>query len=147
MRARVWIRALAGLGLAACASDAPPPAPPPQPSSADIAGSRAAAAAAEERGVRFRAVGNEPGWLLEVGPATIHFIWDTGAQQATFPDAAVVRGEPGIRVIETRNDARELHVRIGPGPCHDSMSGEVFDSTVQVQLDRERPFRGCGELL
>ena len=145
MRIRGWEGALAALGLIACASDAPSLEPPPAPASADIGGSRAVTAAARERGVRFRAVGNEPGWILEVGPQAIHFVWDTGARQATFPDVVPVRGEPGIRRIETRTDSHQLHVRIGPGPCHDSMSGEAFENTVQAQLDDEPPFRGCGQ--
>jgi len=40
----------------------------------------------------------------------------------------------------------ELTIMIEGQPCHDSMSGEPFDTTVKVILDGKK-YRGCGKAL
>ena len=126
--------AVAALLMLACA----------EPSSPDIEGSRAVAERARQRGVSFRALGNEPGWLLEVGPEALLLIWDTGAQRDTFPLPEAVAAPAGERLLQTSNPRRRLRVRIAPGPCHDTMSGERFADTVEVRLGGDPPLRGCG---
>jgi uncharacterized membrane protein len=39
-----------------------------------------------------------------------------------------------------------MTVRVVPGPCVDTMSGELAMSTVQVELDG-KTYRGCGDAL
>jgi uncharacterized membrane protein len=115
-----------------------------EPTSPDIEGSRAVAERARARGVSFRAVGNEPGWLLELGPAAALLVWDTGAQRDTFPLPEAAAGPAGERVLETANPRHRLRIRIAAGPCHDSMSGERFAESVEIRLDADPPLRGCG---
>lgn len=136
--------ALAAGLLLACAERHSPGG---EPASADIQGSRALAAAARERGVSFRALGNEPGWLLELGPEATLLVWDTGARRDSFPlpESGSARG--GERVLETANARHRLRIRVTPGPCHDAMSGERFADRVEVRLDEEPALRGCGESL
>ncbi|MGH7313777.1 MAG: hypothetical protein ACREJV_11430 [Candidatus Rokuibacteriota bacterium] len=43
-------------------------------------------------------------------------------------------------------EAHRLTVRIRPTPCVDTMSGDRYASTVEVELDG-RAYRGCGEAL
>ena len=115
-----------------------------EPSSPDIEGSRELAARAAERGVVYRAVGNEPGWHLELGPDAARLVWDTGAQRASFPLPRAAPAAAGERQLETANADHRLRVRIAPGPCHDTMSGERFAETVEIRLDEDPPLRGCG---
>ena len=85
--------------------------------------------AAKLRGVAFRAVGQEPGWLLEI-----------------------TNGE-AILLVEDKS-ARKTVFQTGPGtsvtiegiPCNDSMSGESFQTTVTVTLDG-KTYTGCGRAL
>jgi uncharacterized membrane protein len=39
-----------------------------------------------------------------------------------------------------------MTVRVLPGPCVDTMSGDLVASTVQIELDG-KTYRGCGEAL
>jgi len=98
-------------------------------------------------GVHFRAVGNEPGWYLEIGPERIVLVADYGASRFEFPAV-----EPGVdesnrtAVYETTGGEQRLSVTIETRRCTDAMSGESFESTVSVSLDA-RLLHGCGKSL
>lgn len=99
---------------------------------------------ARRRGVKFRAIGQEPGWLLEVLRERIELRYDYGQERASVP-LPPRRVDPvsGASVYAARTEAHVLEVRITPLACSDVMSGESFPSTVEVRLDG-REFRGCG---
>jgi len=95
-------------------------------------------------GANFRAVGNEPGWNLEILTGSrIVLVADYGASRVErpLPQPAVERD-----ARTTRWDAGELIVEVIGRPCHDSMSGESFESTVVVTWGRQI-LRGCGRAL
>ncbi len=98
---------------------------------------------ARRRGVDFRAVGNEPGWHLEIQRGRqLLYVGDYGEQRVTMPD-------PGVQVVgenrsyRARTEAGELAVEIFATPCFDSMSGEAFAAAVTVTLNG-RQLHGCG---
>ncbi|HSJ06194.1 MAG TPA: MliC family protein [Longimicrobiales bacterium] len=98
------------------------------------------------RGVRFRAVGQEPGWYLEVEEAgAMRFVGDYGERTVITPaPAPTVTGErTEYRAV---TDAHELHVLIEGRPCSDAMSGERFPATVTVTVDGDA-YHGCGRWL
>jgi len=101
---------------------------------------------AASRGVDFRALGNEPGWLLEVrdgGHLTL--IVDYGARRVMVADpGAEQRG--GATVYDATTADHQLQVIIRRQPCRDTMSGEPFEARVEVRLDG-RTYRGCGRWL
>jgi putative lipoprotein len=100
---------------------------------------------AAARGVRFRAIGNEPGWLLEVGhgerPA-LHAELDYGGRivdlQGLRPAGDGWTGESA--------DGTAVAVEVERGDCSDGMSGAGFEAAVQLRLG-ETLYRGCGAWL
>ena len=105
---------------------------------------------AKLRGVDFRAVGNEPGWHLEIdADERIVFVGDYGQRRVVVPTPA-----PEIdRTVRTttyhaQTEAHTLTVVIEAQPCQDTMSDAepTFPATVTVRLDGER-YRGCGRAL
>ena len=103
-------------------------------------------AEAQRQGVDFRAVGNEPGWVLDLFEADrIRFVYDYGQQEAVVPaPEPTVAAEQTVYHAET--EAHTLTVTITETPCTDTMSGERFETTVTVELDG-RAYRGCGRSL
>ena len=101
---------------------------------------------AKLRGVAFRAIGQEPGWLLEItNGVEILLVTDYGSTRMNLPYV-----EPVIYQQERRTrfvlDAYNIVIEIRGVPCRDSMSGEEFQVSVTIkQTDRE--LQGCGRAL
>ena len=143
---------LVALALSACAAPPPPPAPPP------AAAPVAQAAPVEprvpwdpwqdaaSRGIDFRAVGNEPGWYLEVDyEGAMRILWAYGEQQATVPATRpIVRGS--ITTIESSGGGHTVRADVEPGPCNDGMSDQSYPLNVTVVVDGTT-LRGCGRWL
>ncbi len=136
--------ALLWLGLAACAA-------PAQDRTGAVAREEALAAtnvwhAAKLRGVTFRAVGQEPGWLLEITKGQgILLVTDYGEQRFEWPYV-----EPRVDAEERRTEfileAHDTVLEIRGVRCHDSMSGEAFEVTVTIR-QHDRELQGCGRAL
>jgi putative lipoprotein len=97
------------------------------------------------RGVTFRAVGQEPGWVLDIAADSIAFTGDYGEwtmRMATPPPV------PADGATTWAAQAGERHLRIvaEPTSCADIMSGEIFPWSVRVVLD-DRAWTGCGRRL
>lgn len=101
---------------------------------------------ARARGATFRAVGQEPGWTLEIIPGDrIVVVADYGERHLAVPDPGpsiegartvyhTVTGDHDVRIIITRES------------CRDTMSGERFDHSVTLTVDG-RTWHGCGRYL
>lgn len=95
------------------------------------------------RGVVFRAMGQEPGWLVEIEAGGLMIVLlDYGTERietaAPAPDRTARGTEYG-----TRTGERDIRVLIEDRPCRDVMSGEPFPSTVTLTIDG-RALDGCG---
>jgi uncharacterized membrane protein len=103
---------------------------------------------AKLRGVSFRAVGQEPGWHLEITDGQqIRLVTAYGAQPYTFPTPVpVVNQASATTRYVTEHSGHELLVLIEGKRCYDTMSGEAFAVTVTLRLDG-REYRGCGRPL
>lgn len=102
---------------------------------------------ARARGVEFRASGNEPGWTWELLPDRTVFVAGYGTLRVATPRPSPQSGPtPGETVHAAITDAHRLTVRIRDTACVDSMSGERYGATVEVDLDG-RSYRGCGDAL
>lgn len=97
-------------------------------------------------GYDYRAVGQEPGWVLEIDEDRwIRYSGDYGATTVVTPVSPPVDSAAGT-VLHSRTDAHELRVYIAPGPCEDAMSGEAYADHVEVTVDGVE-LKGCGEEL
>jgi putative lipoprotein len=103
---------------------------------------------AKLRGVDFRALGNEPGWYLEISEKTkLMFVSNYGQSRYEFTLAAPVTDQAARMTSYTATDGRHtVTVVIEGRVCHDTMSGENFESTVLVRFNNEE-YRGCGRAL
>lgn len=101
--------------------------------------------AASARGVGFRAVGNEPGWLVELGTGqapSLHAELDYGERRIDLArtDAAQDR----FRGRTADGTTVELQAR--REACQDDMSGEAFPASAVLTVG-DRTYRGCGRFL
>ena len=96
----------------------------------------------------FRAVGQEPGWQLEIrNGSEMRLTYDYGKGTAVTPAPRTqLDAQTGTRTLHAKTEANDLRVEIVPVACSDSMSGKAFKSTVTVTLNG-RTFSGCGENL
>jgi len=102
---------------------------------------------ARARGGTVRATGNEPGWLLEIGPAdTLTFEDHYGASRRTFTAVRTLPGDGDDVVLEGGSGAATIRVTLRQQSCQDSMSGDGFPTTVVVDVDGQRR-QGCGTTL
>jgi uncharacterized membrane protein len=101
---------------------------------------------AKLRGVAFRAVGQEPGWLLEItNGEEILIITDYGSNRASMPYV-----EPVVYQEERRTQyvvgEYNTTIEIRGEPCTDTMSGESFEVSVTLFLNNKE-LHGCGRAL
>ena len=101
---------------------------------------------AKLRGVAFRAIGQEPGWLLEITTGEeILLVTNYGEDRAAYPyvEPVVFHGE---RRTEYRLPEYDTIIEIRSEPCADSMSGEQFAASVTVSR-ADAKLAGCGQAL
>lgn len=112
-----------------------------------VENSRAVWDAARDRGIMFRAVGQEPGWLLEIDSASITLITDYGADTVALPVPQPGR-DPASRttVYRALSEEASVLVTIREESCVDTMSGERFSRAVTAVVNA-RTLTGCGRQL
>ncbi len=100
---------------------------------------------AKERNISFRAVGNEPGWSVEVGQGktpALHLEMYYGEQKtAVAKTEATPEGFFGNAA-----DGTEIQVLIDRKTCIDDMSAQEFEASVLLKVG-DRDYRGCGVFL
>ncbi len=101
---------------------------------------------AKLRGVAFRAIGQEPGWFLEITNGTeILLVTDYGQNRNSYPyvDPVVYQGE---RRTQYLLEGHGIIVEIRGQHCTDVMSGEEFEVSVSIIMT-DRRLEGCGRAL
>jgi putative lipoprotein len=103
---------------------------------------------AKLNGIDFRAVGNEPGWYLEIKRGDIIvFVGDYGQSRYQFATPAPFSDQQARKTTYRVDDGgHDLMIVIEGRSCGDTMSDETFESTVTVTLDGKK-YRGCGRAL
>lgn len=101
--------------------------------------------AAKLRGVAFRAIGQEPGWLLEITNGEEILVVTNYGQAKESYAYVEPQEDKAARKTVFQIDA-DTRVLIEGKPCTDSMSGESFEVTVTVTLGTET-LKGCGRAL
>ena len=104
---------------------------------------------AKLNGVDFRAVGNEPGWYLEIYEGNkIRFVADYGKvryKDINLPDPQIIPNTHKT-VYTFVIDEHVLEISIEAKLCRDTMVDEQYENTVIVNLD-DKKYIGCGRPL
>ncbi len=96
-------------------------------------------------GMQFRAIGQEPGWLVEVTSDSLRFTWAYGQHEVTAPRPD--RETDAGRILYTaETDRGTVRVEAKPQQCTDPMNGRLFSHTVTVTLAGDT-HTGCGRPL
>lgn len=99
---------------------------------------------ARAAGVEFRAVGQEPGWMVDIYRRhRIVLLLDYGETQLELPRPAPTSPGEGVTRYETQGGGHSAAITIRHTPCADAMSGQPYPSSVEVVVDG-RSLRGCG---
>ncbi|HET8727046.1 MAG TPA: hypothetical protein VFO41_06005 [Alphaproteobacteria bacterium] len=99
------------------------------------------------RGVDFRAIGQEPGWLVDIEDGErITVLTDYGQSRTIVPAPAPETDGQARTTYFVATGTHTLTVVLEDAPCQDVMSGEAFPVTVTMELDGQA-YRGCGRYL
>ena len=101
---------------------------------------------AKLKGVAFRAVGNEPGWILEIYSDEKVDFWTANGQDKT--GFKIIEQHSNITSTEYKMASKynTLFVRIEARNCQDTMVQRSYESTVYINFDGSE-LRGCGQAL
>lgn len=99
-------------------------------------------AEAKARGIEFRAVGNEPGWFMDVDVGrTVKLVLDYGERTVNVP-APARWSAGGANSFASAGDT-PVSIAVTPGRCSDGMSDAVYPASVKVEVGG-KTYAGCG---
>ncbi|ANP45315.1 COG3650 family protein [Candidatus Viadribacter manganicus] len=99
---------------------------------------------ARAAGVDLRAIGQEPGWIVDIyTQGRIVALLDYGQTHLEFPLPEPTAPTEDATRFETQADGHALSITYRRLPCQDAMSGESYPATVEVIFDG-RTLNGCG---
>lgn len=99
---------------------------------------------ARERGVRYRGTGNEPGWVVEIGPdSRLLYAGNYGQDRREFDNLMQREGSrAGVLTFDAGAGSQRITVTVSLTACDDDMSGAEFDFRMEVEVGDKR-LRGC----
>ena len=103
---------------------------------------------AKLNGADFRAIGNEPGWNMEIrNRLKLILVTGYGSERQDF-DLSEPETDQAARTTryKFKQSEHEMSLVISGEPCSDSMSGEKFESRVEIILNGQS-LHGCGRAL
>lgn len=104
-------------------------------------------AVAKLRGIDFRAMGQEPGWILEITEGEqIKYIGNYGQDTVYTPAPEPKVQTSGKTIYRAETKAHSLSIQIRDSSCTDAMNGAQFPATVHIQINGEK-YKGCGKKL
>ncbi len=99
---------------------------------------------ARAAGVDFRAVGQEPGWIVDIYTQDrIVALLDYGETRLEFPRTEPTYPAEGSTRYESQANGHTLSITYRRFPCEDTMSGQPYPSAVEVVVNG-RTLNGCG---
>ncbi|MEL7833107.1 MliC family protein [Fodinibius sp. N2] len=105
-------------------------------------------AAAELRGIDFRALGQEPGWIIEIRQnEQTQYIGNYGKDTLYFSTPKPRRNNSGNTTYDMRGKNNTLNVTITDSSCTDTMSGFEYPQTVAITVNDTTTYNGCGRYL
>jgi uncharacterized membrane protein len=101
---------------------------------------------ARSRGIDVRALGNEPGWFLEIdNEKWMRLLYAYGERQATTPVPKPIVAD-GATIYEAEGGGHSLRAQFAESRCNDGMSDQEYPLTVTVTIDGV-DLHGCGRRL
>ncbi|MFY0664543.1 MAG: YbaY family lipoprotein [Natronospirillum sp.] len=103
-------------------------------------------AEARERGVHFRAVGNEPGWVIELVAGDrqqLRLLLDYGVRELIDNDAEV---DADRSVFRAELEDEAAVITLTEQTCSDTMSGQEFPVQAVLEFE-EQTLTACGRFL
>lgn len=98
-------------------------------------------------GYDFRAVGQEPGWMVEIAEGRrVHVLADYGEVEFFTSAPRIETGPDGATVHRADSELGEVVVSVREEACEDVMSGQRFPRSVTLALEG-RVLEGCGTRL
>ncbi len=102
---------------------------------------------AKARGIAFRGIGTEPGWLVEVGAGenpALHAELDYGERKIDLAHAQVFTGASGY--AGTTSDGVEVELQLQREACSDGMSDQTYPVSTKLSVG-DTTYTGCGRFL
>lgn len=105
-----------------------------------------------ENGIYFRGMGNEPEWSLKISEKAIEFT----SLKSGFESFKSVHVEPiramdaNVKMYQVATESGTMNIQIMQQECVNTMSGEKFLYSVQVDLVKNKlaaQFKGCGNYI
>ncbi|MDX1581164.1 MAG: hypothetical protein R3360_06020, partial [Alphaproteobacteria bacterium] len=93
--------------------------------------------------IPYRALGQEPGWILKVAEDSFSLLAQYGEIEVSGAAPVLSTTETGHR-ITAKTGGYEITAVVDYQPCHDIMSGEPFPHTVTLTYNGTT-VTGCGE--
>jgi len=98
-------------------------------------------------GIDFRALGNEPGWLVDVYVDDRFDVqWRYGERTAELPYMRPEMPDESTTVFRSETDEHSHVMTLKAGGCTDTMSGFAFPVAVTIRIDGSE-YTGCGRPL
>lgn len=98
-------------------------------------------------GVDFRALGNEPGWIVDVYAGDRFDVqWRYGERTADLPYVDPDIPDDSTTIFRSETADHSLVMTLRAGGCTDSMSGIAFPFSVSIEIDGSE-YTGCGRPL
>ncbi len=108
---------------------------------------RAVWEAARLRGVDFMAMGNEPGWSMEIAGNSVLLVSDYGSSRYRIDNAERTTDQQARATVYRGHDqGKEIGVTLESKACNDTMADTSYETTVTVRLG-EQTLYGCGRAL
>ena len=102
---------------------------------------------ARTRAIDFRAVGQEPAWVVELKQGDhITAVLDYGATSLLLPTPSGKNAADGTLTYDASTDTDHLVLSIKEKTCVDAMSGESHPTTVDLTVN-DKAYHGCGDWL
>lgn len=99
------------------------------------------------RGIDFMAMGNEPGWTLEITSNSLLLVSDYGNSRYYIANAErEADAQTQSTVYRGTDQGKAIQVTLKTETCNDTMADASYQTSVKIKLG-EQTLQGCGETL
>ncbi len=101
---------------------------------------------ARQRGTLVRAVGQEPGWIVEITTTGTLVLTDYGQSRQVLPAPVTTQTADSEAVLyRITGQQQRIELVVTKTTCRDSMSGEAYPAQASLIID-DQTFNGCADV-